>query len=66
MCRISTSQTPRAAVSPRSSAGARTSAGHRAEVDALLRELAYVYRLAERVREEILPGGGMTRAEVAG
>jgi hypothetical protein len=66
MCQLSTSQTPRAAVAPRPSARARLSAGCRAEADALLRELAYVYRLVERVRGEILPGSGMTGAEVAG
>jgi hypothetical protein len=66
MCRISTSPTALVpVVSPRPSAGARPSAGRRAEVDTLLRDLAYVYRLAEQVREEMLPGGGRTGAETA-
>jgi hypothetical protein len=65
MCRMPTSQLPRAAVAPRPSVGPRAAIGRRAEADALLRELAYVYRLTERVREEILPGGGTIRSAVA-
>ena len=62
MCRMPTFQTPRAAVTPRSSARPRPDAACRAEADTLLRELAYFYRLVERVREEILPGGGAATA----
>ena len=65
MCRMPTSQVSRAAASPRSSAGPRAVAGTRAEADAVLRELAYVYRLVERVREDLLPGGGTARSAVA-
>jgi len=64
MCRVLPSQTSLVrAISPRPSAGLRTPSGRRADIDGLLRELAYVYRLSERVREEILPGGGMSRAQ---
>ena len=66
MCRISTSPTALGPLpSPRPPAGARPSAGLRAEVDSLLRDLAFVYRLTEQMREEILPGGGRTGAEFA-
>jgi hypothetical protein len=54
MCRIQMPVAP--STMPRLSAGPRARAGRRTETDGLLRELAYVYRLTERVREEVLAG----------
>jgi hypothetical protein len=59
MCRIPPHQTTLGSAVPVAS-----SARRKPEVDSLLRELAYVYRLAERVREEIVTAGGMSGARV--
>lgn len=56
MCPVLSSQTPARTSFVRRSPAARGAAHHPAEMDGLLRELAYVFRLTERVREAVTAG----------